>query len=447
MIRIARFDTSESDFEPWLRRFIAAAAVPDAAVAARVREIIARVREQGDAAVLAYLREFDRVEAASLQQLRVPEARMRAAVRAISFEVRDALEYAAMRIRRYAEQQKIGDWQLRDDNGTVTGQRVTPLDSVGLYVPGGKAAYPSSVLMAAIPAAVAGVSRVAMVTPAPDGEVNPVLLAAAGLCDVREMWLVGGAQAVAALALGTQTLAPVSKIVGPGGAYVAEAKRQLHGIVGIDLPAGPSEVLIICDGTTDPKWIAADLLAQAEHDERARAMLLCPDAEFIGAVAKAVEHLLSGAPRAAIIERALASQGLLLRVRDLDEAVAVANRIAPEHLELAVADPDALLPAVVNAGAVFVGEYSAEVIGDYCAGPNHILPTGGAARFASPLGVYDFQKRSSLIRCSAAGADALAKVAEHLAAAEGLFAHADAARRRQLLLAPPEAGKGTWRNW
>ena len=430
MIEIHRLDTSDPDFELRFRQILVTAAVPDAALAERVDGIIARVRAEGDAAVLALTREFDRAEADRLPQLRVSKERLCAAVQVVPADVLDALEHAATRIRRYAEEQKIESWTLREGNGTVVGQRVTALDSVGLYVPGGRAAYPSSVLMSAIPAAVAGVGRIVMTTPAPDGEVNSVLLAAAELCGVHEVWLVGGVQAVAALALGTQTIAPVSKIVGPGNAYVAEAKRQLHGIVGTDLPAGPSEVLIICDGTTDPEWIAADLFAQAEHDEQARAMLLCPDSSFVAAVAEAMERLLPEARRAEVIKRALASRGLLVKVRDLDEAVAVANRIAPEHLELSVDDPASLLPAVTNAGAVFVGKYSPEVVGDYCAGPNHVLPTGGAARFASPLGVYDFQKRSSLIHCSSEGAMELGRTAMVLAEVEGLFAHADSARRR-----------------
>ncbi len=430
MMQLRRLDTADSDFEPQLEQIIRTAALPDEAVAASVREIIARVGEQGDAAVLACTREFDGVDAGTTAQLRVSAQRLRDAVKEVPAELLDALQRAAERIRRYAEKQKLEDWRLHEDDGTTLGQRVTPLDSVGLYVPGGKAAYPSAVLMAAIPAAVAGVPRVAMVTPAPGGELSPQLLAAAELCGVREVWLIGGAQAVAALALGTQTITPVNKIVGPGNAYVAEAKRQLNGLVGIDLPAGPSEILIICDGTTEPAWVAADLCAQAEHDEQARAMLLCPDGDFITAVEQEIQRLLRDAPRAAIIERALAAQGLLLRVRDLDEAVAVANRIAPEHLELSVAEPAPLLAAVVNAGAVFVGKYSSEVVGDYCAGPNHVLPTGGAARFASSLGVYDFQKRSSLIHCSAEGAATLGAIASVLAEAEGLAAHADAARRR-----------------
>ena len=430
MIRIRRLDTSASDFEPQFQALIRSSATPDEAVAARVREIIARVGEQGDKAVLACAREFDGVQVDSLEQLRVSENRLGEASRTAPAAAFDALKRAAERIRRYAEKQKLEDWRMREDNGITLGQRVTPLDSAGLYVPGGKACYPSSLLMAAIPAAVAGVPRVAMTTPAPGGEVNPLLAAAAVLCGVREVWLIGGAHAVAALALGTETIAAVSKIVGPGNAYVAEAKRQLNGLVGVDLPAGPSEILIICDASTDPEWIAADLFSQAEHDEQARAMLLCPDADFIAAVLQAMERLIRDAPRAAIIERALAANGALLRVRDLDEAVAVANRVAPEHLELSVADPEALLPKVANAGAVFVGKYSAEVVGDYCAGPNHVLPTGGAARFASPLGVYDFQKRSSLIHCSAEGAAELAGVASCLAEAEGLYAHAEAARLR-----------------
>ena len=426
-----RLDTAASDFEPQLQKILRAAAEPDREIEAQVRSIIARVAADGDAAVLEYTREFDGVEARSPDALRVSEERLRAAADEVSADVLDALKRAFERIRRYAEKQKLEDWCLQEDNGTTLGQRVTPLDSVGLYVPGGKAAYPSTVLMGAIPASVAGVPRVVVTMPAPAGEINPLLLAAAHLCSVSEMWTIGGAQAIATLALGTQTIEPVSKIVGPGNQYVAEAKRQLYGIVGTDMPAGPSEILVISDGATAPEWVAADLLSQAEHDERARAMLLCPDGNFITEVAQVVERLAVSAPRAEVIQQSLASQGVLLKVRDLDEAVAISNRVAPEHLELSVADPEALLPLVTNAGAVFIGPHSTEVIGDYCAGPNHVLPTGGAARFASPLGVYDFQKRSSVVHCSAEGAAELADVAACLAEAEGLFAHADAARRRK----------------
>ena len=429
-MNVRRLDTSDSDFNTQIQKVIDTAAVPDEGVAARVREIIARVGREGDAAVLACTREFDHTEVDAMAQLRISGERLHAASKEVPVAAMDALQRAHERICRYAEKQRLEDWQLQEGNGTVVGQRVTPLDSVGLYVPGGKAVYPSSLLMAATPAAVAGVPRVVMVTPAPGGAVNALLLAAAELCGVHEIWTIGGAQAIAALALGTQSIAAVNKIVGPGNAYVNEAKRQLNGRVGIDLPAGPSEILIICDGTTDPEWIAADLFAQAEHDEQARAMLLCSNADCIVAVVQAMERLLQDAPRAETIERALAAQGLLIKVRDLAEAVAIANRIAPEHLELSVAAPEELLPQITNAGAVFVGKYSSEAVGDYCAGPNHILPTGGAARFSSPLGVYDFQKRSSLIHCTAEGAAELAGIASCLAEAEGLSAHADSVRRR-----------------
>ena len=429
-MKIRWLNTADAEFESQLQGTIHAAAMPDEDVVVRVRKIIADVAEQGDAAVLAYTCELDRVEIDDLRRLKVSARDMSTATQRAPAAALQALRQAAARIRRYAEQQRLEDWRIREENGTSLGQRVTPLDSVGLYVPGGKAAYPSVVLMATIPAQVAGVARVVMTSPAPYGEVDPLLLAAAELCGVSELWLIGGAQAVAALALGTQSICPVNKIVGPGNAYVAEAKRQLNGLVGIDTPAGPSEILIICDGTTDPEWIAADLCAQAEHDERARAMLLCPDPDYMSAVVTAMEQLLERTPRADIIRRAMASQGLLITVRDTEEGVAVANRIAPEHLELSVADPEALLPKVTNAGAVFVGAHSSEVVGDYCAGPNHVLPTGGAARFASPLGVYDFQKRSSIIHCSAEGARELAGIAACLAEAEGLFAHAASARCR-----------------
>ena len=430
MIQVNRLDTANPDFERDLQKIIHMAMVPDTALVACVREIITSIDNQGDAAVLAYTRDFDGVEVDDLKELKVSEERLREASRLVSPDAFNALKSAAERIFKYAEKQKLENWYFEEDNGTRLGQRVTPLDSVGLYVPGGKASYPSSVLMSAIPATVAGVPRIVMMTAAPNGKINPLLLVAANLCGLKEIWLIGGAQAIATMALGTQTIASVDKIVGPGNAYVAEAKRQVYGRVGIDFPAGPSEVLIICDGKTEPDWVAADLFSQAEHDDQARAMLLCPDENYISAVIQAMESLIENAPRATIIRQSLSSRGFLLKVRNLEEAIAIANRIAPEHLEVSVANPDSLLPMIKNAGAVFVGKYSSEVIGDYCAGPSHILPTGGAARFSSPLGVYDFQKRSSFIHCSKEGATELAGIAACLAEAEGLFAHADAAQRR-----------------
>ncbi len=404
--------------------------IPDATLVASVRSIIQRVDERGDEAVLEYALEFDGSEAASLDCLRVSREELRRASESVPSEVLDALRYARERIFQYAQRQKLEEWRFEDNSGTTLGQLVRPIESVGLYVPGGKAAYPSSVLMSAVFAGVAGVPRIVMATPPLKGKANPLLLAAAELCHLDEVWLLGGVQAIAALALGTQTIDPVHKIVGPGNAYVAEAKRQVGGVVGLDMPAGPSEILIICDTGAPVDWVVADLLSQAEHDESARSMLLCPDQVYLDTVADALQGAVDQAPRAGIIRDSLASHGLLLKVRDLDEAVAVANRIAPEHLEIFVADPERLLGSVHHAGAVFIGKYSSEVLGDYCAGPSHILPTGGAARFASPLGVYDFQKRSSFLYCSEQGASELGEIASCLAEAEGLFAHADAARRR-----------------
>lgn len=429
-MRIRRLDTSDPGFEAKFQDIVRAAMMPDEALASSVRRIIAHVGQSGDAAVLDYARKFDGSEAESLEQLRVPGECLAEASVKIAPEVLDALKYASERIFRYADRQKLKGWSFREDDGTTLGQFVRPVDSVGLYIPGGKAAYPSSILMSAIPARVAGVPRIAMVTPPLNGEASPLLLAAAELCRLDEVWLIGGAQAIAALALGTQSIEAVDKIVGPGNAYVAEAKRQLNGIIGTDMPAGPSEILLICDATAPPGWVAADLLAQAEHDEQARALLLCPDQDYIDAVVDAMHVAVKGAPRARIILDSLSSRGALLKVRDLDEAVEIANRVAPEHLGLCVDTPEKLLKSVNNAGAVFVGQYSSEVVGDYCAGPSHVLPTGGASRFASPLGVYDFQKRSSIIHCSEKGASELGEIASCLAQAEGLFAHAEAARKR-----------------
>ncbi|AGA34267.1 Histidinol dehydrogenase [Thioalkalivibrio nitratireducens DSM 14787] len=431
MPEIQRLDSRETTFWGELDRLLSWESVADHGVRAIVDEILAAVRSEGDAALLRYTARFDRLSVAQASELEVPATRLRAALDGLPAAQRDALETAAGRIRRYAECQRMQDWQIEDPDGTVLGQRVTPLDSVGLYVPGGKAAYPSSVLMNAIPAKVAGVGLLVMVVPAPAGELNELVLAAAAVAGVDRVFTIGGAQAVAALAHGTATIPAVDKIVGPGNIYVAAAKREVFGTVGIDMIAGPSEILVVCDGQTDPDWIAADLFSQAEHDEQAQAILVSPDSAFLERVAEAMERLLRAMPRAEIIRTSLGRRGALIRVRDLDEAVRVANHIAPEHLELSVADPQALLDAGLrHAGAVFMGRYTSEAVGDYCAGPNHVLPTSRTARFSSPLGVYDFQKRSSIIACSPEGAAALGRTASVLARGEGLVAHARSAEMR-----------------
>ncbi|WP_425454804.1 histidinol dehydrogenase [Inmirania thermothiophila] len=427
---IRRLDSAAADFWRQLDALLAWESVADETVQAAVAEILAAVRARGDAALLEYTRRFDGVEAASVAELEIPQARLQAALEAVSPELREALESAAARIRAYAERQRLASWRYEEADGTVLGQRVTPLDRVGLYVPGGKAAYPSSVLMNAVPARVAGVGELVMVSPTPRGEVNELVLAAAAVAGVDRCFAVGGAQAVAALAYGTETIPAVDKIVGPGNIYVAAAKRAVFGTVGIDMVAGPSEILVICDGATDPEWVAMDLFSQAEHDEDAQAILVSPDRAFLDAVAEAVGRLLPAQPRRAIIERSLGARGALIAVRDLEEAAAVANRIAPEHLELSVADPEPLLARIRHAGAVFLGRYTAEAVGDYCAGPNHVLPTSRTARFSSPLGVYDFQKRTSIIGCSPEGAARLGRTAAVLARGEGLEAHARSAELR-----------------
>ncbi|GAB4465173.1 MAG: histidinol dehydrogenase [Burkholderiaceae bacterium] len=392
--------------------------------------IVDDVKARGDAAVLEYTRRFDRVDAPSVAALEIGASEMRAALEALSLDDRAALEAAARRIQAFHERQRGETWIVREDDGTELGQRVTPLDRVGLYVPGGKAAYPSSVLMNALPARVAGVREIVMVVPTPGGEKNPLVLAAASLAGVTRAFAIGGAQAVAALAYGTATVPAVDKIVGPGNAYVAAAKRRVFGVVGIDMIAGPSEILIVCDGKTDPDWIAMDLFSQAEHDELAQAILLTPDPKFIEAVAASIARLLPTQPRRAIIEASLANRGALIRTRDLDEACAVADRIAPEHLEISTDEPERWAEKIRHAGAVFLGRYSSEALGDYCAGPNHVLPTARTARFSSPLGVYDFQKRTSLIRVSRAGAQTLGRIAARLATGEQLPAHAASAALR-----------------
>ncbi|MGM0677846.1 histidinol dehydrogenase [Ectothiorhodospira marina] len=431
MPKINRLDSTQADFMARLDELLAWEGVSDESVTRIVTDILADVRRRGDAAVLEYTARFDRLECRDLHELEIPQARLARALEAIPGEQREALERAAGRVRAYAEHQKMSDWRYTEPDGTVLGQQITPLDRVGLYVPGGKAAYPSSVIMNAVPAKVAGVPEVIMVVPTPDGVVNDLVLAAAAVAGVDRVFAIGGAQAVAALAYGTETVPPVDKIVGPGNIFVATAKRMVFGAVGIDMVAGPSEILVVCDGKTDPHWIAADLFSQAEHDEDAQAMLVSPDGPFLEMVAAAMDELLTEMPRAEIIRTSLADRGALIQVQDMDEAVQVANHIAPEHLELSVADPDALLPRIRHAGAIFMGRHTAEAVGDYCAGPNHVLPTSRTARFSSPLGVYDFQKRSSLIQCSAAGAADLGRTASVLARGEGLIAHARSAEYRQ----------------
>ena len=430
MPEIARLDSSASDFDATLARLTAFDATQDDAVDAAVASIIAEVRTRGDAALLDYTARFDRVRAASVAALEIPAAELDAALSGLATTERDALEFAAKRIRAFHERQLAESWSFVEADGTRLGQRVTSLARVGLYVPGGKAAYPSSVLMNALPAKVAGVSDIIMVTPTPDGVRNPLVLAAACLAGVTRAFAIGGAQAVAALAYGTATISAVDKIVGPGNAYVAAAKRRVFGVVGIDMVAGPSEIVVIADATAKADWIALDLFAQAEHDESAQAILLSPDAALIDAVAASMTRALPSMPRREVIAASLARRGALVKVRDLAEACRIVDRIAPEHLELAVAEPQPLLERIHNAGAIFLGHYSSEAVGDYCAGPNHVLPTGRSARFSSPLGVYDFQKRSSVIAVSASGARTLGAVAATLAQGEGLSAHARSASSR-----------------
>ncbi len=427
---LRRLATADDGFSAALEALVAFEAAQDPGVDATVAAIIADVRARGDAAVLEYTRRFDRLEATTLAELLIGADAMRGAFDAMPAAQRDALTAAAARVRSFHERQKAGSWSITEADGTELGQRVTPLDRVGIYVPGGKAAYPSSVLMNAIPAHVAGVPEIVMVVPTPGGVRNPLVLAAAHVAGVSRAFAIGGAQAVAALAYGTQSVPAVDKICGPGNAYVAAAKRRVFGAVGIDMVAGVSEILVIADASANPDWLALDLFAQAEHDEMAQAILLSPDAGLLDRVEASMRRLLPEMPRAAIIEASLAGRGALIRTRDLAEACAVANRIAPEHLELAVEQPDALLPQIRHAGAIFVGHYASESLGDYCAGPNHVLPTGRTARFSSPLGVYDFEKRSSVLRISRAGAQALGPVAATLARGEGLVAHARSAEAR-----------------
>ena len=429
-MKVRVLSTRDEGFDAAFAQLVAIDTAADRRIDGAAAAIVDDVRRRGDPALLEYTNRFDRMNAPSVAALEIAPAEMRAALESLPVADRAALETAARRIQSFHERQRGESWSVTEDDGTELGQRVTPLDRVGVYVPGGLAAYPSSVLMNVIPAHVAGVSEIVMVSPTPDGARNPLVLAAAALAGVTRVFAVGGAQAVAALAHGTATVPAVDKIVGPGNAYVAAAKRHVFGTVGIDMIAGPSEILVICDGATSPDWIAMDLFSQAEHDELAQAILLTPDAAFIGRVQDAITRLLPTMPRREIIEKSLAGRGALILTRDLEDACAVANRIAPEHLEISTDEPERWAALIRHAGAIFLGRHSSESLGDYCAGPNHVLPTARTARFSSPLGVYDFQKRTSLIRVSAAGARTLGEVAARLADGERLPAHAASARLR-----------------
>ena len=430
MSLINRLNTQDADFQQRLDSLLAWDEVSDAKVVAIVEEILQAVKQRGDAALLDYTARFDHIPAKDFSELCVSKERIEDAFSRVPFGQLQALEEAAERIRSYHEKQKQTSWQYTEADGTVLGQKITPMERVGIYVPGGKASYPSSVLMNAIPAKVAGVGQITMVVPAPNGELNDLVLAAAKIAGVDQIFTIGGAQAVAALAYGTQSVPKVDKIVGPGNIFVATAKKMVFGLVGLDMIAGPSEILVVCDGKTDPDWIAMDLFSQAEHDENAQSILISDDAAFLQQVEASIEKLLADMSRKAIIAESLKNRGALIQVNDMDEAITITNRIAPEHLELSVENPEAMAEKVMHAGAIFMGRYTAEALGDYCAGPNHVLPTSGTARFSSPLGVYDFQKRSSLIYCSAEGASELGKLADTLARGESLSAHAQSARYR-----------------
>ena len=430
MLTLTRLDSAQPDFEARLKQLLQFDDAADTAIEHTVAGILDDVKQRGDAAVLEYTERFDRLQADSLAALELTPRDLETALGSLPAETRTALETAAERIRRYHDRQTQTSWSYTEADGTVLGQKITPLDRVGLYVPGGKAAYPSSVLMNAIPAKVAGVGELIMVVPTPGGERNPLVLAAAAIAGVDRVFTIGGAQAVAALAYGTASVPQVDKIVGPGNAYVAAAKRRVFGTVGIDMIAGPSEILVIGDGQTPAEWVAMDLFSQAEHDEMAQSILLSPDADYLDAVAAAIDKLVDDMPRSAVIRASLTQRGALIKTRDLDDAAAISNLIAPEHLELSIADPEALLPRLRHAGAIFMGRHTCEALGDYCAGPNHVLPTSRTARFSSPLGVYDFQKRSSLIHVSESGAQSLGRIASTLARGEGLQAHARSAEYR-----------------
>ena len=430
MIQIKRLNATASDFNATLEKLLAFENAQDEAVDSTVAKILADIKLRGDDALIEYTCRFDHVDISAAAEIELTQEELQHALKALPLAQRTALEQAAERIRRYHEKQVLQSWQYTEDDNTLLGQKITPLDRVGLYVPGGKASYPSSVLMNAIPAKVAGVQELIMVVPTPSGERNDMVLASAAISQVDRVFTIGGAQAIGALAYGTKTIPQVDKIVGPGNAYVAAAKRRVFGIVGIDMVAGPSEILIICDGKTDPDWIAMDLFSQAEHDELAQAILLSPDAAFLDQIAQSISRQIDLMPRKAVIQESLENRGALILVQDLDEACAIANKIAPEHLELSVDQPELWVEKITHAGAIFLGRHTCEALGDYCAGPNHVLPTSRTARFSSPLGVYDFQKRSSLIQVSEQGAARLGEIASILAKGEGLQAHAMSAEYR-----------------
>jgi len=445
-MRVLRLDTAEEGFAARFAQRLAWEEQRDDEVGTVVSDVLTAVRLEGDAAVLRYTRLFDRLEARCIAELEVDPAICRAALTSLPDRQRRALEHAHARIARFHERQRLESWSYDDEYGNRFGQRINALDRVGLYVPGGKAAYPSSVLMNAVPAKVAGVGELILVVPTPQGERNPLVLAAAALAGADRVFTIGGAQAVAALAYGTESIPQVDKITGPGNAYVAEAKRRVFGRVGIDMIAGPSEILIVCDGCgVSPDWVAMDLFSQAEHDELAQAILLCPDGNFLDQVQQALGRLVPDLPRRAVIEASMAGRGMLVKVRDLEEACDLANQVAAEHLEIIATDPERWAERIRHAGALFLGPWSSEALGDYCAGPNHVLPTMRTARFSSPLGVYDFQKRSSVIRVSSAGARALAGVAQELALAEGLQAHAQAAAMRAAVSGDGQPTQGSGR--
>ena len=427
---ITKLSSQQPEFEAKLSALLTYEGVLNKQVADTVDEIISAVRTDGDKSLIDYSVKFDNVNAESLADLTINSRDIESAYKELNDTERRALEVAAERIEQYHQKQKQNTWTYTDEYGSILGQKITPLDRVGLYVPGGKAAYPSSVLMNAIPAKVAGVRELIMVVPTPNGQINQLVLASAYISGVNKIFTIGGAQAIAALAYGTESVPKVDKIVGPGNLYVATAKRAVFGQVGIDMIAGPSEILVICDGNTDPDWIAMDLFSQAEHDENAQSILLCPNQNFINEVEKSIAKLLPTMDRKNIISTALKNRGALIHTKDLSEAIKISNKIAPEHLELSIDDPESVLDSVINAGAIFMGRYTCEALGDYCAGPNHVLPTSGTARYSSPLGVYDFQKKSSLIMASSDGASTLGKVAGILADGEGLQAHAISARYR-----------------
>ena len=430
MNQIKQLSSTDSGLTVALEKIMALEDAQNAAVDSTVADILANIKKRGDEALLEYTRCFDHLDAASIAELELSRKDLQQALQSIPAIQREALEQAAERVRAFHQKQLIQSWSYTEPDGTLLGQKITPLYRVGLYVPGGKASYPSSVLMNAIPAKIAGVDELIVVVPAPENKKNDLVLAAASICEVDRVFTIGGAQAIGALSYGTKTIPQVDKLVGPGNAYVAAAKRQVFGVVGIDMVAGPSEILVICDGLTDPDWIAMDLFSQAEHDEMARAILLSPDAEFIKAVAESITRLLEGMSRKTIIRSSLVNRGALIQVRDLDEACDIANRIAPEHLELSIEYPEKWVDKIRHAGTIFLGRYTSEALGDYCAGPNHVLPTSGTARFSSPLGVYDFQKRSNLIQVSKQGAARLGAIASILANGESLQAHAMSAEYR-----------------